>query len=62
MEPKIGIIITPKGIESVVVMNKDYKSRLSAYRILPLVSSEINKFEAAFTRKLRKELDHVKEK
>jgi len=62
MEPKIGIIITPKGIESVVVMNKDHKSRLEAYRTLPLVSSEISKFEAAFKRKLKKELDYVKKK
>jgi len=62
MKPKIGIILTPTGIETVVVMNQDRKSRLEAYRLLPIVNSEINKFEAAFTRKLKKELDHVKEK
>ena len=62
MKPKIGIIITSNGIETVVVMNKDHNSRLEAYRLLPLLEPEINKFEIAFKRKLKKELDYVKEK
>jgi len=59
MKPKIGIILTPNGIETVVVMNQDRKSRLEAYRLLPIVNSEINKFEAAFLNKIRKELKHA---
>jgi len=62
LKPKIAIIITTDGIDSVSILSNDRALRNEGYRILPVVESEINKFETAFKRKLKKELDYVKEK
>jgi len=62
MKPKIAIIITTDGIDSVSILSNDRELRNEGYRILPLVSSEINNFEAAFKRKIKKELKYAEPK
>jgi len=53
MKPKIGIVITYKGIEAITVMNEDHDERMAAYRLLPLIEKEINQFETAFLNKIK---------
>jgi len=62
MKPKIAIIITTDGIDSISILSNSKELRKEGYRILPFLEPEINKFETAFISKMRKELDYVKAK
>lgn len=51
MSPKIALIITPDGIETVAVLSKKNKDRKNAIDFCSLIHTEIRKFEDSIIRK-----------
>jgi len=51
MSPKIAIIITPDGIETVAILSKKNKDRKKAINLCSLLETEIRKFEDSIIKK-----------
>lgn len=52
MNPKIAIILTPGGIDTVTVLSSGQMARKAGYRLCSLLEDEISAFEAAILKKL----------
>ena len=53
MKPKIAIILTPDGIDTVTVLSMRTKARREGYRLCSLLEDEFHKFEQAIKEKLK---------
>ena len=53
MKPKIAIIFTPDGIDTITVLSTGTAVRMAGYRICSLLEEEITAFEQAVRRKLK---------
>ncbi len=53
MKPKIAIILTPTGIDTVTVLSTGSEARKAGYRLCSLLENEISTFEAAILKKLQ---------
>ncbi|MGE5443309.1 MAG: hypothetical protein ACM3SR_01750 [Ignavibacteriales bacterium] len=55
MKPKIAIILTPQGIDTVTVISTGPEARKTGYRLCSLLANEISTFEDAILKKLKSE-------
>lgn len=53
MKPKIAIILTPDGIDTVTVLSTGSEARKAGYRLCSILEDEIHKFEQAIKEKLK---------
>lgn len=51
MKPKIAIILTPDGIDTVTVLSTGSEARKAGYRLCSLLEDEIRSFEKAIISK-----------
>ncbi len=52
MKPKIALILTPKGIDTVSVLSSGSEARKAGYRLCELLEEEIQHFEVSIIEKL----------
>ena len=57
MNPKIAIIVSRRGIDSVTVLSSGTEARNKAYKLFSIIEEEINKFEINFVRKIHCEVN-----
>lgn len=57
MKPKIAIILTPDGIDTITVLSTGSEARKAGYQLCSLLENEISTFESAVLKKLRLEED-----
>ena len=55
MNPKIAIIVSPRGIDSLTILSSGTEARNKAYKLFSIIEEEINKFEINFVRKIQRE-------
>jgi len=53
MAAKIGIIITPNGVDSITVLNEDWDGRTDAFKLLSIIEHEVKKFEENLLEKIK---------
>jgi hypothetical protein len=53
MKPKIAIILTPDGIDTVSVLSTGTEARKAGYKLCSLLEDEISKFEKLIQDKIR---------
>lgn len=59
MNPKIAIILTPSGIDTVTVLSTGSEARTAGYKLCSLLENEISTFEAAILKKLQLEGEEI---
>jgi hypothetical protein len=55
MKPKIAIILTPSGIDTVTVLSTGSEARNAGYKLCSLLENEISACESAILKKLQLE-------
>lgn len=53
MKPKIAIILTPNGIDTVTVLSTGSEARKAGYKLCSLLEDEFHRFEMDILEKLR---------
>jgi len=53
MKPKLAIILTPDGIDTVTVLSTGSEARKAGYRLCSILEDEFHKFEQAIKEKLK---------
>lgn len=57
MKPRIALILTPDGIDTVTVLSSGSEARKAGYRLCSLLEDEIRTFEAAILIKLQSRVE-----
>lgn len=53
MKPKIAIILSREGIDTISVLSADSEERKEAYNLCSLIEDEIENFQRAITSKIQ---------